>query len=616
MGTPKLVTELSDAIRGLAWPILLGTIACLLAPPLFYLYRYRNAIKKRVKEIEKNVSLVRVARNTKKDISKNRVVCMELDPDFVKANSGWQMMSFGEYLSQLEPANGGAAFNQLFLQKELEITLGEFLLRTLGKSYGAALLPMMGAASVAASIGGVSTKLSKFFAKCILSDEADAIDPLDFDLSLMEVISFANVNQKYAAQGNGPINPLEYLSRGEKAAGDLSYDLGADGAHQFPNTFDLSDFNKYVKLMEDRILEKEETYDPDDRSFPPSTPFNERLLPGLHLGKGDLKYTHTKKEGIEHRLLCVLLNKLSYNYYKRTQSDNAVEDCFTVICEGKTCVFPEELIQGLVDMGHKVEVCPRAMVTNFGLQCCVKEEDGSFTYIPSALMLRTGIERTSDSKPAYFAAPHGGMDLNISGPLVGKGTRPAWIQFYVSIGGLTCFHPDEDQDGPWAAKTSLAEIYSHDDAIRAIRMCAVVAIVFNRIATDFNLPFGGYGILGMCNDSSTLVDLALRGETQSYPLLSTGRYLYHIVSYLDKTKTELSERSMDMLKPVIGDISCLIKSGSTLPSDLHISPSTLIGTSERYESSYLVSIFQGTTDAKEILSELAEKARGYLELGE
>ena len=255
-------------------------------------------------------------------------------------------------------------------------------------------------------------------------------------------------------------------------------------------------------------------------------------------------------------------------------------------------------------------------MTNFGMQICVKEEDGSFTYIPTTLMLRTGIERTKDGQAAYFSAPHGGMDLNISGPLIGKGTRPAWLQFYVSIGGLCSFHPDEDQDTPWAQKTSLAEIYSPEMALKAIRMCAVVAVTFNRIATEFNLPFGGYGILGMCNDSATIVDFAIRNKhTNAYPLLSTGRYLNHIVNYFIKLKDELTKscEGSSTLQPVIEDLLCLIKSTSCLPSDLHISPESIVDMSRRYGVSYGLSIFQSTSDAKNILNEMATSAREYLE---
>eukprot|EP00573_Skeletonema_grethae_P002315 CAMPEP_0201687426 /NCGR_PEP_ID=MMETSP0578-20130828/1498_1 /ASSEMBLY_ACC=CAM_ASM_000663 /TAXON_ID=267565 /ORGANISM="Skeletonema grethea, Strain CCMP 1804" /LENGTH=642 /DNA_ID=CAMNT_0048171583 /DNA_START=29 /DNA_END=1957 /DNA_ORIENTATION=+ len=612
--------------------VILATFLCLSAPVAFYLYRYRSNIKEKVKEIEKNVALVKVVRN-KNAVKKNRVVCMELDPNFVEANPDWKMMSFGEYLSQLEPADPANAFNQMFLQKELNILIGKFLLDNVGRTYGAALLPLMGAGSVAASIAGISNAVSKFMAKSILEDESDsddgegvnsngeksANDAMSFDLSLMEIISFVNLNQKVSTiDYSKTATPLNRLRLGENLDGDLAYDLD-DGS--FPKIFDLdNDFINHVTMMEERILDKEGKYDPNDRSFPPSIPINERLLPGLHLGKGDLQYTHTKREGIEHRLLCVLLNKLCHNYHKlASQQVNTVEDCFKVICNGQTCIFPEELIQALVDCGHTVEVCPRVILSNFGMQFCVKEDDGSFTHIPTTLILRTGIERSADGKPAYFCAPHGGLDLNIKGPLIGRtGTRPCWIQFYVSIGGLTCFHPDEDQDAPWAAKTSLADVYPHDDAIRAIRMCAIVAVVLSRIATDLKLPFGGYGVLGMCNDSATLIDFALRGETLSYPLLSTGRYLIHIVSYLSKLKDEfmslrgrvLQDEKLDLL---VFDTASLIKSTSRMPSDLHISPSTLIDTSARYESSYALSVFQCITDAKVMLREMANVAREQLQ---
>eukprot|EP00550_Attheya_septentrionalis_P002111 CAMPEP_0198291676 /NCGR_PEP_ID=MMETSP1449-20131203/9130_1 /TAXON_ID=420275 /ORGANISM="Attheya septentrionalis, Strain CCMP2084" /LENGTH=189 /DNA_ID=CAMNT_0043990347 /DNA_START=70 /DNA_END=636 /DNA_ORIENTATION=+ len=172
---------------------IIALFALLAAPPLYYLYRFRSSIKARVKEIEKSVSLVKVVRNKNLSVGKkNRVICMELDPTFVKENAEWNMMSFGEYLSQLEPAEK-SGFNHLFLQKELEITIGNTLLKTLGRTYGAALLPLLGASSVAGSIAGISNKISNFLARSILSDdkEADAaFDPMAFDLSLMEIISF------------------------------------------------------------------------------------------------------------------------------------------------------------------------------------------------------------------------------------------------------------------------------------------------------------------------------------------------------------------------------------------------------------------------------------------
>ncbi|KAL3807340.1 hypothetical protein ACHAXA_011164 [Cyclostephanos tholiformis] len=611
-------------------------------PALYYLYKYRISIKRKVEEMELRIRVVRNRNNN----GRRRVICMELDPTFATDNPEWRVMSLGEYLTQLElPKDennneGKSKFRKklddVVLRKELEIAVGDVLMKTLGRTYGAALLPMLGMGTVAASIGGISDKISKYIAGCILlSDDEEgeddaaskAVDRMSFDLTLMEVVSFINIYQKtFAPPTNDDddpssgiiITPLEYLRRGEKL-----HDEDGKFAYEFPtSTFDMNDFHEYVNGMEKRILEKEGgKYDPNDTSYPPPKPIHPRLLPDLYLGNGDLSCTHTKREGLEHRLICVLLNRLCHNYHVLSSGGgkNTLDNCFVVTCAGERCIFPEGLLNALVKCGHVVEVCPRAIMTNFGMQLCVKEEDGSYTYVPTALFLRTGIDSTTSGAATYFASPHGGMDLNISGPIVGrrgmdkKHGRPACVQFYVSINGLCCFHPDEDVDAPWRAKTSLCEIYTYVDAMRAIRMCAIVAVVFSRIATEHNLPFGGYGILGMCNDSSTIVDYALRGITNAYPLLSTGRYLNHIVSHFATLMEELRERIVDVpaLEPVMNDILCLIRGTSRLPSDLHISPLTLIDTSRRHDATFGTPVFQNTADAKIILGEMADIARKY-----
>ena len=96
----------------------------------------------------------------------------------------------------------------------MEIALGKLLLDKLG-NHGAALLPLLGVGSVAGSIAGVSNKISEFIAKSVLSEDK-AVDPLQFDLSLMEITSALNLYQKGSSQ-NIDVTPLEYLARGERA---------------------------------------------------------------------------------------------------------------------------------------------------------------------------------------------------------------------------------------------------------------------------------------------------------------------------------------------------------------------------------------------------------------
>jgi len=55
--------------------ILITITVGIISYPLYYLYQYRSSIKQRVKEIEKNVKLVKVVRNKNANINNRRVTC-------------------------------------------------------------------------------------------------------------------------------------------------------------------------------------------------------------------------------------------------------------------------------------------------------------------------------------------------------------------------------------------------------------------------------------------------------------------------------------------------------------------------------------------------------------
>ena len=56
------------------------------------------------------------------------------------------------------------------------------------------------------------------------------------------------------------------------------------------------------------------------------------------------------------------------------------------------------------------------------------------------------------------------------------------------------------------------------------------------------------------------------------------------------------------------DLVALIKSTSNLPSDLHITPASIIDTAKRYKNSYL-QVFQKTVEAEVILDEIATRRK-------
>jgi hypothetical protein len=65
--------------------------------------------------------------------------------------------------------------------------------------------------------------------------------------------------------------------------------------------------------------------------------------------------------------------------------------------------------------------------------------------------------------------------------------------------------------------TSITEI------VRATRLCAIYANVMNGLATELQLPFGGYGLTSVCNDSAAVIQQLLYNECTIFPQTSIGR---------------------------------------------------------------------------------------------
>ena len=413
-----------------------------------------------------------------------------------------------------------------------------------------------------------------------------------------------------------------------------------------PNPFIVEEhFEAAILGLEDRIRSKERgagdgdgaaalLYDPDDTSNPEPTPINPVILPDLYLGWGDAKVTHTKRECLRNRLFAVLLTKLSYNYERRKKKDEGSnkdhdddddddddDSYFIVRMNGNDCIFPDEFIEALLDSGHSIEVCPRSALTTFGVAVCVKEKDDSWTNIPIAFFFRSGYE-SSRRRPAYFSPLHGGIDLKIEGPLVGFDestgkSRKCDIQFYMAIEGMCGWHSNHNADVPWIKSVSTTTVYNKEEALTAIRMSGILACTFNQIGTEMELPFGGYGVLGVCNDTAAIIDFAVRGETNMYPLLSTGRFLMHTAKHLMKfhntitstinTTDDDEDSDSDDMKKAANDTLRLASAACNMQSDIHCSPNEMIGAARRYRSNYPTSYFQITKESKDVMEELSNQ---------
>lgn len=120
----------------------------------------------------------------------------------------------------------------------------------------------------------------------------------------------------------------------------------------------------------------------------------------------------------------------------------------------------------------------------------------------------------------------------------------------------------------------------------------------------------GYGVLGVCNDTAALVDFAVRGTTNMYPLLSTGRFLLHTGDVLMGTCEKLSKQA-DMTV-IAKDARRLATAACFMESDIHCSPTQLIGAVRRFDANYPHSFFQITDDSREILHLMSKNYEKFL----
>jgi hypothetical protein len=126
------------------------------------------------------------------------------------------------------------------------------------------------------------------------------------------------------------------------------------------------------------------------------------------------------------------------------------------------------------------------------------------------------------------------------------------------------------------------------------------------------LPFGGYGVLGVCNDTAALLDYAIRGETNMYPLVSTGRFLLHTARRL----LSLREALLDLpgLEQEVHDTRRLMAAACNMDSDIHTSPSHLAGATRRYLANQpKVAHFQLSLESAEILTNMSKRYEEFVE---
>jgi hypothetical protein len=588
-----------------------------------YYRRYRKAIKQRIQQLEEEswifglgVTMERMKDSVPRGgTSFRQYKLLELNPSLREkcTKDVSSILSLGEYMSSLQPKGipqsvAGMERPQ-FIEQEIQAGMAAALLKALGPNLGRALLPAMetldGKAHSLAT--GIATK---WFASS-MEDEMEK-DKGGLPLSLMTLLAVSDTNAKVnPPTDSDSLSAIDKMKLGE---------IGVTSSFIPTNPFIVSrDFEAAIEKMEDELRnkqvasvgqstreldvarlelmndelltqdmkiqeakegQKQVEYDPEGRNMVDPLPINPRLFPGLHLGWGNAKCTHTNREVLKNRLLSVLLNKLGANYYMKSKGET---DIFSVQISEKAqeITTPWELVQGLVDTGHEIEMVPKAMITTFGTSLSVLEQDGTWSNIPLACFVESGYEDAKGTQAPAFM-PHSGLNMEVSGPLIGSRAdgklSKCCIQHYIAIEGFCGWHSNHNGDVPWLEAVECGTCVAGKDAVRAARLAGLYANVLNGVATEMGLPFGGYGLTAVCNDSAAVLQECLYGTSTIYPMTSIGSFMQRTLRYAQRFRDELKPHADSH---EIKDMCAIITAMRKIPSDLNASPTNALNAAKR-----------------------------------
>ena len=437
-------------------------------------------------------------------------------------------------------------------------------------------------------------------------------------------LSFGDVNDTLSNEDVNESIPSKGACETSSATTTTNNNSNNTTIDGLPNPFIISEhWCSTIERMEERIQHQQQRSDKDNtsgtkqydpysfRMEPPPKIIDERFFPDLYIGWGDhVSCTHNQRQVLCNRLMSTLLNRLAYNVHihvtsKSNSGSNSHNDIqpfkyFIVqisTTKHKVITRPWDFIQALIDHGHNVVTCIQTQPTTFGMALCVKEEaNEQWTNIPFGYFLQTGLS-DSNGNDAYICLPHSGLSLEISsGPIIhNNNDANINIQHYMAIEGLCGWHSNHCANVPWILSITCPNTTRHNmDALTSVRIATWQAIIMNTVGTKYDLPHGGYGLTGVCNDSAAQMECAIASNgttttTHIYPLSFQGKFAMFTLRMANEIRQTLSNRNDDGRPSCsnsdddIQSIDRLIQAIISLPSDTNTAPiSDMIHQCERY----------------------------------
>jgi hypothetical protein len=243
-------------------------------------------------------------------------------------------------------------------------------------------------------------------------------------------------------------------------------------------------------------------------------PRGSALSGGLVWQNVGLEYEQSPADRQRNRQAAMVLNRLGANLLAPASG--------LEVWSIDGCSSTAAWLSSLLRQGWEIHAQLRSSVASFGLGASYNLDGQGWSQVPLALPIRTGL---LDARGQELQAllPHSCLELELS-----RDTIAMRLQFYQGNEGLCGWEGLNDLHRPWqndrhnGTVRYLGEPWRGDQLLEALHLCDVMALIHNLEGSERRLLHGGYGSLGFCIDSSALLQQAVEGQCQLFPVLLGG----------------------------------------------------------------------------------------------
>lgn len=173
----------------------------------------------------------------------------------------------------------------------------------------------------------------------------------------------------------------------------------------------------------------------------------------------------------------------------------------------------EAVVDALLASGHRIRMDNARYVANF-MNLWYRDQA-----VIAPVWIDTGLEVSAD-EPLLMPAPHAHHNIYVTGPVVN--TR---LMFYMGIPGGVGFRVPTTIRPAWVGG-AVQHVYDSDADADVEKVRAILSTASDLRQKWYfegrDLPVEGYGQLGVCTDSTAILELVAEGTASLFPLAAPG----------------------------------------------------------------------------------------------